>query len=90
MLECAKCETDSTTSTKYLSKYGTGFILKPGTAGKAGKWAIFAESQGKPGIVREFSIIFIQVKENKPFGPQIIFINSLHGCLQSGCSICCQ
>ena len=31
--------------------------------GKPGKWAIFTESEGKPGIVREFSIILIQVKE---------------------------
>ena len=31
--------------------------------GKPGKSPIFATSRGKSGIVREFSIIFIQVKE---------------------------
>ena len=31
-----------------------------------------------------------KVRENKLFSPYIISINSSHGCLQSGCSICCQ
>ena len=35
---------------------------------------------------REFSIIFIQVRENKLFSQHIIFINDWHGCLQSRCS----
>ena len=31
--------------------------------GKPGKQAIFTKSLGKPGIAREFSITFIQVRE---------------------------
>jgi len=30
---------------------------EPGKAGKPEKYAIFTKSQGKPGIVREFSMI---------------------------------
>ena len=36
---------------------------KPGKPGKPGKSAIFTKSQGKPVIVRELFIIFIQVWE---------------------------
>ena len=31
--------------------------------GKPGKEAIFTKSRGKPGVVREFSIMFILVRE---------------------------
>ena len=31
--------------------------------GKPGKYAIFTKSQGEPGIVREFFIIFFQIRE---------------------------
>ena len=34
------------------------------------------KNQGKPGAVREISVIFIQVRENKFFSPHIIFIDS--------------
>ena len=41
------------------------------------------KSQGKPGIVREFSINCYPsqgtVRENKSISPHIIFINSFHG-----------
>ena len=36
---------------------------KPRKPGKPGKQAIFVESQGKPAIIREICIIFIQVRE---------------------------
>ena len=36
---------------------------EPGIPGKPRKCAIFTKSQGKPGIVREFFIIFIQARE---------------------------
>ena len=61
--------------------------------GKRGKFAIFMKSQGKPGIVREFSIIFIQVKEKSrktDYVVSISFHKLLHGYSQSSCSICCQ
>ena len=44
--------------------------------GKPGKYAIFTKSQGKPRVVREFSMIFISVRKNKLFSLQIAFINS--------------
>ena len=31
--------------------------------GKPGKWGIFTKTQEEPGIVREFSIAFIQVRD---------------------------
>ena len=37
---------------------------EPGKPRKSRKWSIFTKIQGKPGIVSEFSIIFIQVREN--------------------------
>ena len=42
----------------------TGFILKREDLENLEDRA-FAKSQGKPGIVRKFSIIFIQVKEDE-------------------------
>ena len=56
--------------------------------GKPGKYAIFTKSQGKPGIVREFFIIFLQVRENKVLSLYIISINYWHGCPQSVASEC--
>ena len=67
-------------------------------------WKIghFYESRGKPGIVREFSVILIKVREIKLFSQHAIFINYCHGCLhgcshgcsqgcsQCRCSTCCQ
>ena len=50
----------------------------------------FLQNVGKPGIVRERFIIFIQVRENKVFSLHNIFINYWHGCSQSHCSNCCQ
>ena len=41
-----------------------------------GNRPFFAKSQGKPGIVREYSIIFINIRESKLFSPHIMFINS--------------
>ena len=54
-----------------MNKFGLNVVcLKEQLSGKAhtgpgkpGKSAIFTKSQGKPGIVREISVIFIQVKE---------------------------
>ena len=53
----------------------------------------FAKSQGKPGIVGEFSVIFILVRENSGKTNYLLhtsFHKLLHGNLQSSCSICCQ
>ena len=36
---------------------------EPGKSGKPGKQAFFTKSQGKPGLVRELFILFIQVRE---------------------------
>ena len=37
---------------------------KPGKPGKPRKKVIFMKSLGKPGTLREFRLIFIQVREN--------------------------
>ena len=52
--------------------YYTGFMLN---LENLENMAVF-ERQGKPGIVREFSITLIQVKENKLLSLHITFISS--------------
>ena len=64
---------------------GTGFILNLENLGNRP----FYENSEKPGIVREFSIIFIQVRENELFSQHIILIYYWHDCSLSRCSKCC-
>ena len=47
----------------YKKKIFKRVLTETGRPGKLGKWAIFIKRQGKPGIVRELFIIFIQVRE---------------------------
>ena len=48
---------------------------EPGKPGKSGKSAIFAKRQGKPGIVGELFIIFIQVREKSGKAKYLVYIS---------------
>ena len=55
----------------FLSRVHT----EPGKPGIPGKQAIFTKSQGKPGIVRELLIIFIQVREKSGKTKYLVYIS---------------
>ena len=66
---------------KFLPRHFDIILYRAHTEpGKAGQWAIFTKSQGKPEIVRGISVIFIQVMEKSWkthfFGPHITVIDS--------------
>ena len=56
---------------------------------KPEKWAAFTKSQGKPRIIREFSVILIKVREYQLFSSHIVCINSFYGCSQCISSSSC-
>ena len=68
----------------------SAFILNLENLGNRAFYEKSGKTWNSQGIFYDFYPSQGKVRENKVFSLHIIFINLLHSCLQSGCSICHQ